>query len=43
VIRPDAPALDLVDEEHRLDALVFSGSAALVERVVRTYEGVSPP
>jgi len=43
VIRQDAPALDLVDEDHLLDALVFSGSAALVERMVRTYEGVSAP
>lgn len=42
VIRRDSPALDLVDEEHLLDALVFSGSAALVEGVVRTYEGTSP-
>jgi len=36
-IRADAPALQLVDEDHWLDALVFSGSAQLVERVVRTW------
>jgi formimidoylglutamate deiminase len=35
-IRQNAPALQLVDEDHRLDALVFSGSASLVDRVVRT-------
>jgi formimidoylglutamate deiminase len=35
-IRQNAPSLQLVDESHWLDALVFSGSASLVERVVRT-------
>jgi len=40
-LREGATALELVDDEHRLDALVFSGSASLVERVVRTYEGGS--
>jgi cytosine/adenosine deaminase-related metal-dependent hydrolase len=41
VLREGAPALELVEDEHRLDALVFSGSASLVERVVRTYEGTN--
>jgi cytosine/adenosine deaminase-related metal-dependent hydrolase len=41
VIRPDSLALSLVDDDHWLDGLVFSGSASLVERVVRTYEGTS--
>jgi hypothetical protein len=35
-IRRDSVALDLVTEDHWLDALVFSGSACLVERVIRT-------
>jgi len=35
-LRTDAPTLQLVNEDHWLDALVFSGSAQLVERVVRT-------
>jgi len=35
-IRKDTAALDLVAEEHRLDALVFSGSACVIERIVRT-------
>jgi hypothetical protein len=34
--RKGALALELVTEEHWLDALVFSGSASLVDRVVRT-------
>lgn len=43
VIREEAVSLQLVDDEHRLDALVFSGSASLVEKVVRTYEGTGSP
>jgi formimidoylglutamate deiminase len=35
-IRKDARALDLVAEDHWLDALVFSGSASLIDRIVRT-------
>ena len=35
-IRKDAPAMELVAEEHWVDALVFSGSAQLVDRIVRT-------
>jgi formiminoglutamate deiminase len=35
VIRRDHPALALVEEGSLLDAIVFSGSAALVERVER--------
>lgn len=42
VLRDGAAALELVDDEHRLDALVFSGSASLVESIVRTYEGRTP-
>lgn len=34
-IRRDAEALALVDEEHLLDAIVFSGSPALISQVVR--------
>lgn len=34
-LRADAPQLALVDREHLLDALVFSGSPALVTQVVR--------
>ncbi len=35
-IEKGSPALELVTEDHWLDALVFSGSAAVVARVVRT-------
>lgn len=35
-IKKDSRALELVAEEHWLDALVFAGSASLVDRVVRT-------
>jgi len=35
-IRADAPSLELVAEDHWVDALVFSGSPGLVDRVVRT-------
>jgi formiminoglutamate deiminase len=42
-IESHAPALELVDDEHWLDAVVFSGSASLVERVVRTYEVTGRP
>ncbi|HEY3595485.1 MAG TPA: formimidoylglutamate deiminase [Polyangiaceae bacterium] len=41
-LREDAIALEGVGDEHRIDALVFAGSPALVERVVRTYERASP-
>jgi formiminoglutamate deiminase len=41
-IRADAAPLELADDEHRLDALVFSGSPSLVEKVVRTYEERAP-
>jgi formimidoylglutamate deiminase len=34
-IRKDALALELVSEDHWVDALVFSGSPSLVDRVVR--------
>ncbi len=34
--RKGALSLDLVTDDHWLDALVFSGSASLVDRVVRT-------
>lgn len=36
VIRRDHPTLALVDEENLLDAIVFSGGAALVDRVERS-------
>lgn len=42
-LRRDHPALALVDEEHLLDAIVFSGSPSLVERVVRTGTAAPPP
>jgi formimidoylglutamate deiminase len=35
-LHEDPMALELVTEDHWLDALVFSGSASLVDRVVRT-------
>jgi formiminoglutamate deiminase len=35
-IRRGARALELVTDDHWLDALVFSGSAALIDRIVRT-------
>jgi formiminoglutamate deiminase len=38
VLRSDAVALDGVGDDDWLDAVVFSGSPSLVERVVRTYE-----
>jgi formimidoylglutamate deiminase len=42
LIRADAGPLQLVEDEHLLDALVFAGSPSLVERVVRTYEERPP-
>ena len=38
-IEHGAPALALVDEAHRLDALVFSGSPSLVSRIRRPPTG----
>lgn len=35
-LRQNPTVLDLVPEDHWLDALVFSGSASIVDRVVRT-------
>jgi formiminoglutamate deiminase len=35
-IRAGAQTLELVSDDHRLDALVFSGSPSLIDRVVRT-------
>jgi len=38
----DSPALELVDDGHRLDALVFSGSPSLIGRVRRTPSKLLP-
>lgn len=42
-IRRDHPTLALVDDEHLLDAIVFSGSPALVERVVGSGSAAPAP
>ncbi len=34
VVRRDHPALELVDDEHLLDAIVFGAGASVVERVI---------